>query len=89
VVGLDAADRDERVAALRERFSNQVFEFSGLVATERESTVAILTLGPDLRATSDLVRRSRGCTGDGPNRRGCRAKVASFMGLPRVRKGYD
>ena len=55
VVGLDAADRHERVAALGQRVGEQVLELADLVAAEREARVAVLALGPDRRAAE--VRR--------------------------------
>src|SRR5699024_4206845 len=47
VVRLHAADRDQMRGALSERVGNQVLELAGLVATEGEPGVAVLTLGPD------------------------------------------
>ena len=55
VVGLDAADRDQRVAALRQRVRQQVLELADLVAAEGEAAVAVLALRPDGRAAE--VRR--------------------------------
>ena len=46
VVGLDAADRHERVAALGEGVGEEVLELADLVAAEREAAVAVLALGP-------------------------------------------
>ena len=50
VVGLHAADRDERVAALRERVGDEVLELAGLVAAVGQAAVAVVALGPELRA---------------------------------------
>ena len=55
VVRLDAADRDERVAALRERIRGQVLELAGLVAAVREPGVAVVALGPDLDAAAEVL----------------------------------
>ena len=49
VVGLVAADRDQRVRALGERVGDEVLELAGLVAAVGEPGVAVLALGPDLR----------------------------------------
>ena len=53
VVRLHAADRDERVASLRERVGREVLELAHLVAAVGEARVAVLPLRPDL----DLRRR--------------------------------
>jgi hypothetical protein len=50
LIGLDAADRNERVAALRQRFGNQVLELAGLVAAKRQAAVAVFTLRVKLAA---------------------------------------
>ena len=47
VVGLHAADGDERVAALGERVGDEVLQLAGLVAAVRDAGVAVLALGPD------------------------------------------
>ena len=55
VVGLDAADRDERVAALRERVGGEVLELAHLVAAVGEAGVAVLALGPDLDLAAEVL----------------------------------
>ena len=55
VVGLDAADRDERVAAGRQRVSDQVLELAGLVAAERDARVAVVSFRPD-RGAAEMLR---------------------------------
>src|SRR3954447_5471359 len=50
VVRLNAADRDERVAALRECVGDQILELAGLVTAKRKAAVAIVALRPHLRA---------------------------------------
>src|SRR3712207_7541536 len=50
VVGLHAADRHQRVRALRDRVGDEVLELARLVAAVREPGVAVLALGPQLRA---------------------------------------
>ena len=50
VVRLDAADRDERVAALRERVRHQVLELARLVASVGQAAVAVVALRPQARA---------------------------------------
>src|SRR4029450_8014868 len=45
-----ATDRDERVAAQRQRVGQEVLELASLVPTERQPRVAILALRPDCRA---------------------------------------
>ena len=55
VVRLDAADRDERVAALRERIGGEVLELARLVAAVGEARVAVLALGPDLDLAAEVL----------------------------------
>ena len=55
MVRLDAADRHEGVASLRERVGDEVLEFADLVATERDAGVAVLALGPDLDIAAERV----------------------------------
>ena len=55
VVRLHAADRDERVAALRERVGREVLELARLVAAVREAAVAVLALRPDLDASAEVL----------------------------------
>ena len=55
VVRLDAADRDERVAALRERVGGEVLELAHLVAAVGEPGVAVLALGPDLDPAAEVL----------------------------------
>src|SRR5579885_536174 len=55
VVRLHAADRDERVAALRQRVRGEVLELAYLVAAERQTGVAILALRPDVDATAEVL----------------------------------
>ena len=55
VVRLDAADRDERVAALGERVRREVLELAHLVAAVGEAGVAVLALGPDLDPAAEVL----------------------------------
>ena len=55
VVRLHAADRDERVAALRERVGGEVLELAHLVAAVGEAGVAVLPLGPDLDLAAEVL----------------------------------
>ena len=55
VVGLHAADRDERVAPARERVRREVLELAHLVAAVREPGVAVLALGPDLDPAPEVL----------------------------------
>ena len=50
VVGLHAADRDERVAALGARVGDEVLELARLVAAVGEPAVAVVALRPHVRA---------------------------------------
>ena len=50
VVRLDAPDRHERVAALRERVRDEVLELARLVAPVGEAAVAVVALSPQARA---------------------------------------
>ena len=54
VVRLHAADRDERVAASRDRFRGEVLELSHLVAAVREPGVAVLALRPELDLAAEV-----------------------------------
>ena len=65
VVRLHAADRDQRVATLRDGIGDQVFELPRLVATVRESLLQSSRLAHISAPPSDFVRRSSGCTGVG------------------------
>ena len=57
VVRLDAADRDERVAPLRDRICREVLELAHLVAAVGQPGVAVLPLRPDVdRATQVLAQ---------------------------------
>ncbi|MCY1384790.1 hypothetical protein D9M69_730880 [compost metagenome] len=56
MVGLDAADRDQRVAALFQGLGDQVFELARLVAAEGQAAVAVFAFGVDL----DLAAQVRG-----------------------------
>ena len=55
VVGLDAADRDEGVAPLREGVGGEVLELAHLVAAVGEAGVAVLALGPDLDLAAEVL----------------------------------
>nr|BFE98112.1 hypothetical protein GCM10020185_86480 [Pseudomonas brassicacearum subsp. brassicacearum] len=48
LVRLDAADGDQRIAALLDRFGNEVFELARLVPTKGQATVAVFTFGIQL-----------------------------------------
>ena len=54
VVGLVAADRDQRVGAAGEHVGDDVLELADLVAAEGEAAVDVLALGPDLGAAEVL-----------------------------------
>jgi glucose-6-phosphate 1-dehydrogenase len=56
VVRLHAADRDERVGALRDGVRDEVLELAGLVAAECEPGVAVVALRPE-RRTAELRRQ--------------------------------
>jgi len=55
VVRLDTADRDQRVAALRERVGGEVLQLARLVASVGETRVAVLPLRPDLDAAAEVL----------------------------------
>src|SRR5690606_12102953 len=55
VVGLDAADRHERVASLLQRVRDEILELADLVATEGDSGVAVLPLRPDLHFSAERL----------------------------------
>jgi hypothetical protein len=57
VVRLHTADRDKRVAPLRDGVCGEVLELAHLVAAVRQTRVAVLPLRPDLdRATEMLTQ---------------------------------
>jgi hypothetical protein len=55
----NAADRDERVAPLREGVSGEVFELAHLVAAVREARVAVFPLRPDVDRVAEMLAQSR------------------------------
>src|SRR5947207_9578178 len=55
VVRLHPADRDERVAPLRERICGEVLELADLVAAVRQARVAVLPLRPDVDHTTQVL----------------------------------
>ena len=55
VVRLDAADRDERVAALRQRVGGEELELARLVAAVREPGVAVVTLRPHVHLAAEVL----------------------------------
>ncbi|KAJ3472248.1 hypothetical protein NLI96_g13385 [Meripilus lineatus] len=54
LVRLHAADRHERVGALRERVGDEVFELARLVAAERKAAVAVLALRIQLDLAAEV-----------------------------------
>src|SRR5258706_13010556 len=58
-VRLPGADGDRCCTALRQRLRDEVFELAGLVATERDSRVAVLTFGPDLDLAAEVGTQPR------------------------------
>lgn len=48
MVALDAADRDEGIAVLRQGVWDQVFEFAGFVAAAGDGRVEVVAFGVDL-----------------------------------------
>ena len=59
VVGLDAADGHQRVAAFGEGFGDEVFELPHLVAAEGQARVHVLALGEDLDLVAEMGREAR------------------------------
>jgi len=59
LVGLDAADRHQRVAALGQRLGDEVLELARLVAAKGEAAVAVLALGVQLDPTAELRAQAR------------------------------
>ena len=55
VVRLHAADRDERVAPLRERVRGEVLELAHLVAAVGQARVAVLPLRPELDRAAEML----------------------------------
>ncbi len=78
VVGLHAADRHERVGALRERVGHEVLELAGLVAAEREAAVA------RPRASPRCGRRPDGRSGGAADAPGSARTSAGGGGSRRV-----
>jgi len=54
VVRLNTANRDKRVAILGERLGGEVLELAHLVASVRQSRVAVLPLRPDLDLATEV-----------------------------------
>ena len=71
VVGLHAADRDQRIGIAGDRIGHDVFELAQLVAAECQTRVAVLALGVDfdraaqVRCDSGQVLDGRGTEGQG------------------------
>lgn len=57
MVGLDAADGDERVATLFQRLRDQVFQLAQLVAAEGQAAIAVLALGVELDLAAQVGRQ--------------------------------
>ena len=57
VVGLHAADRDQRVGIGGDRVGDDVFELAQLVAAEGETRIAVLALGVDLDLAAEMLRQ--------------------------------
>jgi hypothetical protein len=55
VVRLHTADRDERVAPLREGVRSEVLELAHLVAAVRKTRVAVLALRPDVDVAAEVL----------------------------------
>ena len=56
VVGLHAADRDQRVGIGSDRIGDDVFELAQLVAAEGETRIAVLALGVELDLAAEMLR---------------------------------
>ena len=54
VVGLHAADRDQRIGVGGDRIGNDVFELAQLVAAEGEAGIAVLALGVELDLAAEM-----------------------------------
>ena len=87
VVGLHAADRHERVAALRESIRDEVFELARLVAAVGDAGVAVLALGPDCRAAEIGCEPLQRMHGRGPEEQGIGGVVEQAGHRAPVRAG--
>ena len=58
VIRLDAADGHQGVAALRQRVGGEVLELARLVATEGQTRIDVLALGPDLNSCAQVRAQS-------------------------------
>ena len=56
VIGLHAADRNQRIGIRSDRVGNDVFELAQLVAAEREPRIAVLALGVELDLAAEMAR---------------------------------
>src|SRR5688572_24111653 len=59
VIGLQTADRHERIGARSNRIGHDVFELPELVAAQREPGIAIVALGVDLYFSAERCRQPR------------------------------
>src|SRR5215212_1670622 len=54
MVGLDAADRNQRVGAGRDSIGHDVFELPDLIAAEGQAGIAVVALGKDVDHTAEM-----------------------------------
>ena len=80
VVGLVAADGDERVRARRQDVGDDVLELAGLVPAVREPAAAVLPLGPDLRAAEVLGQAAQRVDRARPERQRVAREVSEAHG---------
>ena len=59
LVGLDAANRHQRVVATCNGFGDQVFELASLVAAKGQAAVAVLALGIQVHLAPQVGRQAR------------------------------
>jgi hypothetical protein len=82
VVGLDATDGNQRVAALRQGVGNQVLELPGFVAPEREATIAVLAFCPHVGAAQPLAEPIEAMHGRRPEEQRLASELGEFHEPP-------
>jgi diphthamide biosynthesis methyltransferase len=58
VIGLHTTNRDQRVTALLESISNEIFELPSLVTAIGDTGVQVFSFGPNLNFSAEILGQS-------------------------------